>query len=359
MTGTETAPRHEKVSARHTFRLTRPAVSGVVRVRQLVVCGTLAVAAFLAFCWTMSVGEITIPFADVLRAVAGSGDSGTLLVVQEFRMPRALVGVLVGAAFGLSGAILQTMTRNPLASPDMIGITQGAGTAVVAGTVLGWGSGLGTQTLGILGALATALLIQALSWRRGSTGYRIILIGVGVSWICTSATDFLLARGRELEAQAALGWLFGNLNGRTWDQVQTLAWAMVVLVPVALLLSRWSRTLQLGDEVATALGTPVQPARVALLLTAVGLVAFGTAAGGPIAFVALAAPQIAQRLTRSAWPPLVASALTGALIVVLSDLAAREVLPDTELPVGVVTGVLGAPFLLWLLIRVNRAGSGG
>ncbi|MEV1006905.1 iron chelate uptake ABC transporter family permease subunit [Streptomyces sp. NPDC049881] len=355
----ETAPRRERVSARRTFRLTAPPVSGYVRIRQLAVCGALAAAVFLAFCWTMSVGDLTIPFVDVLRAVAGSGDGGTLLIVQEFRMPRALAGVLVGAAFGISGAILQTMTRNPLASPDMIGITQGAGTAVVASAVLGWGGALGTQTLGILGALATALLIWALSWQRGTTGYRIILVGIGISWICTSATDYLLARGRALEAQSALGWLFGNLNGRTWEHVQPLAWAMAVLVPAALLLSRWSLTLQLGDDVATALGTPVQPVRVALLLTAVGLVAFGTATGGPIAFVALAAPQIAQRLTRTAWPPLIASALTGALVVVLSDLAAREVLPGTELPVGVVTGVLGAPFLLWLLIRVNRAGSGG
>ncbi|MDT0344613.1 FecCD family ABC transporter permease [Streptomyces litchfieldiae] len=342
-----------------TFRLAVPPVSGFLRPRQLAVCAVLAVAVFLLFCGSLAIGDVSLPLDEVIRALFGSGDPGTLLVVREFRMPRALAGLLVGIAFGISGAVFQTMTRNPLASPDMIGITQGAGAAVVGGIVLGWGSGLGTQTLGLLGALATALLIYALAWKRGTTGYRIVLVGIGVAWICTSLTDYLTARGRMNEAQAALGWLVGNLNGRTWDQITPLVWAMIALVPAALLLSRQARTLQLGDDVATALGTAVQRVRLALLLTGVGLVAFGTAAAGPIAFVALAAPQIAQRLVRAAWPPLVASGLAGALVVLFADLVARQLIPDTELPVGVVTGVLGAPFLLWLLIRVNRAGSGG
>jgi len=177
--------------------------------------------------------------------------------------------------------------------------------------------------------------------------------------MCTSATDYLLARGRQFEAQAALGWLVGNLNGRTWSQVDTLALTTVVLVPMALATGRWLRTLQLGDDVAAGLGTPVRTARLVLMLVGVGLIAFGTAAAGPVAFVALAAPQIAQRLAGTAWPPLVVSGLTGALVVLGSDLVAREVIPGTELPVGIVTGVVGAPVLLWLLIRTNRAGSGG
>ncbi|MEO3749141.1 iron chelate uptake ABC transporter family permease subunit [Streptomyces sp. B6B3] len=346
-------------SARRTFRLAVPPVSGYLRPRELLVCAALGVAVLLAFCGSLAVGDVTIPFDEVLRALVGSGDAGTLLVVQEFRMPRALAGLLVGVAFGVAGAVFQTMTRNPLASPDMIGITQAAGTAVVAGMVLGWDAGLGTQALGLFGAVAAALVIYALSWRRGTTGYRIVLVGIGVSWICTSATDYLIARARSFEAQSALGWLVGNLNGRTWDQIAPLAWATAVLVPAALLLSRWTRSLQLGDDVALSLGTPVQKVRLALLLTGVGLVAFGTGAAGPVAFVALAAPQIAQRLVGSAWPPLVASGLSGALVVLLADLATRLGLAGTELPVGVVTGVLGAPFLLWLLIRTNRAGSGG
>lgn len=344
---------------RRHFRLTAPPVSGVLRPRLVLVCAALTAGVFLLFCWGVSIGDYPIALPDVVKALAGTGDPGTVIVVQDLRLPRALTGLLVGIAFGISGALFQTITRNPLASPDMIGLTEGAGTAVVAGIVLGWDGGLGTQSLGLLGALATALVVYALAWKHGATGYRIILVGIGVSWICTSATDFLLARGRQFEAQAALGWLVGNLNGRTWDQVSTLGVALVVLVPVALGCGRWMRTLQLGDDVATGLGTPVQLVRLALMLTGVGLIAFGTAAAGPVAFVALSAPQIAQRLAGTSWPPPVAAGLTGALVVLGSDLIAREAIHGTELPVGVVTGVLGAPVLLWLLVRTNRAGSGG
>ncbi|WP_371778316.1 FecCD family ABC transporter permease [Streptosporangium subroseum] len=342
-----------------TFRLAVPPVSGILRPRLIAVCAALAVATFLILCWGVAIGDYPISLIGVMKALIGSGDPGTLLVVRELRLPRAVVGLLVGVAFGVSGALFQTMTRNPLASPDMIGITEGAGTAVVAGIVFGWSGGLGTQTFGLIGALATALLVYVLAWKRGTTGYRIVLVGIGVSWICTSATDYLVARGGQFQAQAALGWLVGNLNGRTWDQVVPLTVVMVVLVPAALMLSRLMRTLQLGDDVAAGLGTPVQPVRLALLLTGVGLVAFGTAAAGPIAFVALAAPQIAQRLARTAWPPPIASGLAGGLVVLASDLIARTLISGTELPVGIVTGVLGAPVLLWLLIRANRAGSGG
>lgn len=342
-----------------TYRLAVPPVSGVFRPRLVALCGVLAPAVFLVLCWGLTFGDFPIALTDVVRALAGAGDPGTVLVVQELRLPRAMVGLLAGAALGASGALFQTLTRNPLASPDMIGITQGAGTAVVAGIVLGWDGGLGTQTLGLFGALATALTVYALAWRRGTTGYRIILVGVGVAWICTSATDYLVARGGRFQAQAAVGWLVGNLNGRTWSQVGPLAAAVAVLLPTALLLGRQLRTLQLGTDVATGLGTRVQTVHLAVLLTGVGLVAFATAAAGPVAFVALAAPQIAQRLAGTAWPPVLAAGLTGALMVLGSDLIARTVIPDTELPVGIVTGVLGAPVLLWLLVRANRAGSGG
>lgn len=341
------------------FRPTLPPVSWIVRPRLVALTAALAVGTFLLFCWGLSMGDYPIGFADVVRALFGSGDPGTVLVVQELRLPRALVGLLAGVAFGVSGALFQTMTRNPLASPDMIGLTQGAGTAVVAGIVLGWDGGLGTQSLGLLGALATALIVYALAWRRGATGYRIILVGIGVSWICSSATDYLVAKGGRFQAQAALGWLVGNLNGRTWDEVEPLAVALAVLLPVTLVLGRLLRTLQLGDDVAIGLGTRVQPVRLAILLAGVGLIAFATAAAGPVVFVALAAPQIAQRLAGTAWPPTLAAGLTGALMTLGSDLIARTLVPGTELPVGVVTGVLGAPVLLWLLVRANRAGSGG
>ncbi|MEW1646162.1 iron chelate uptake ABC transporter family permease subunit [Streptomyces sp. NPDC091219] len=341
------------------FRLTVPPVSGVLRPRLLLTGVGVALGAFLLFCWGLTLGDYPVAFTDVIRALWGSGDAGTVIVVQDLRLPRALVGLLVGVAFGVSGAVFQTMTRNPLTSPDMIGLTEGAGTAVVAAVVLGWTGGLGLSTLGLLGALVTALLVYLLAWKGGATGYRIILVGIGVSWICSSATNFLVARGSRFQAEAALGWLVGNLNGRTWGQVDSLAVALAVLLPVTLGLGRWMRTLMLGDDVAAGLGTPVQPVRLALLLAGVGLVAFGTAAAGPVAFVALACPQIAQRLAGTSSPPPLVSGLTGAFVVLGSDLLAREAIPGTELPVGIVTGALGAPVLLWLLIRANRAGSGG
>jgi iron complex transport system permease protein len=345
------APRH--------FRLAVPPVSGLLRPRLIAVCLGLTGATFLVFCLSLSIGDFSIGPTDVIKAIAGAGDPGNVLVVRELRLPRVVTGLLVGIAFALSGALFQTMTRNPLASPDVIGLTEGSGTAVVAAIMLGWDGGVGLQTLGLLGGLLSAVLVYALAWRRGTTGYRIILVGIGVSWMCTSATDYLIAQGGQFQAQAALGWLVGNLNGRGWDQATPLALAMLVLVPVALALGRQLRTLQLGDQVAAGLGTPVQRVRMALLLTGVGLIAFGTAAAGPIAFVALMAPQIAQRLAGTAWPPPITSALTGGLVVVGSDLVARTLIPSMELPVGIVTGVLGAPVLLWLLIRANRADSGG
>jgi iron complex transport system permease protein len=348
-----------RTAGRVTFRLAVPPASGLVRPRLLAVSLVLAAAVFLAFCVETAIGEISLSLTDVTRALVGAGDPGTALIVQELRLPRSLAGLLVGVAFGVSGALLQAMTHNPLASPDMMGITQGAGVAVVAGIVLGWDGGLSTQALGLIGALTAALVVYALAWKRGTTGYRIVLVGVGVAWICTSATDYLMARGQRFQAQAALGWLVGNLNGRTWSQITPLAIALAVLLPTALLLGRLMRTLELGDDVARGLGTRVQTVRVTVLVVAVGLVAFGTAAAGPIAFVALAAPQVAQRLAGTAFPPPFAAGLTGAVMVLGSDLVARKLVPDTELPVGIVTGVLGAPVLLWLLVRANRAGSGG
>ena len=348
-----------EVSVPRHFRLALPPVSGLLRPRLVAVCLGLTVLTFLVVCVSLSVGDFSIGLVDVVKAIAGRGDPGNVLIIRELRMPRVATGLLVGIAFALSGALFQTMTRNPMASPDVIGLTEGSGTAVVAAIMLGWDGGLGLQTLGLFGGLASALLVYVLAWRGGTTGYRIILVGIGVSWMCTSATDYLIARGGEFQAQAALGWLVGNLNGRGWDQAAPLAIALAVLVPAALGLGRLMRTLQLGDDVAGGLGTPVQRVRLGLMLTGVGLIAFGTAAAGPIAFVSLMAPQIAQRLAGTAWPPPITSAVTGGLVVVGSDLVARVLIPGTELPVGIVTGVLGAPVLLWLLIRANRAGSGG
>lgn len=347
------------IAGRTTVRLARPPVSAVVRPRLVLTCLAMAIVAVVAFCAEIVVGDYSISLVEVAQASVGIGDEGALVIVQQLRLPRALVGLLVGVAFGVSGALLQTMTRNPLASPDIIGITAGASTAAVAGLTLGFGAGLGTPGLALVGGLLSALVVYLLAWKRGTTGYRIVLVGIGVSWMCVSATDYLLVSAQVWEVQQALAWLVGSLNGRDWAQVVPLALATAVLVPAAMLQGRWLRTLHLGDELAGGLGVPVHRARLALVVTAVALAACATAAAGPIGFVALAAPQIAQRMAGVSSPPPLASAITGATIVLASDLLARELFESIELPVGVVTGVLGAPFLLWLLTRTNRIGSGG
>lgn len=346
---------------RLAFRLDRPALSGVLRPRLVAVWLSLAIVTLLAFCLTVGFGsgDYSVTPDKVLRALWGSGEFSDVFVVRELRLPRASVALLAGAAFGMAGAVFQAVTRNPLASPDMIGITHAAGTAVAVGLVLGVGSSLGTQGLGLAGALSAALLIYLLAWNRGTTGYRIVLVGIGVSWMCVSATTYLVSRSSTVQAQVILGWLVGNLNERGWHEAGPLALALAVTVPVVLLLGRHQRLLGLGDEVAAGLGAPVQRARMALLLCGSALAAFATAAAGPILFVALAAPQICLRLARTPAPPVTASALTGATIVLVSDLISQRLMDDSVLPVGVVTGVLGAPFLLWQLARTNRAGTGG
>ncbi|MGW5684836.1 FecCD family ABC transporter permease [Nonomuraea sp. NPDC003754] len=346
---------------RLAFRVDRPAVSGVLRPRLVLTWLLLALVTLAVLCLAVGAGagDYALAPAAVVRALAGEGERADLFVVWELRLPRAVVGLLAGAALGLSGAIFQAVTRNPLASPDMLGITQGAGAAVAAGIVLGAGAGLGLQWLGLAGAVAVGVLIYLLAWKRGTTGYRIVLVGIGVSWMCVSLTSYLLSRAELHQAQKVLGWLVGNLNDRGWAQAGPLAVTLAVLLPAVLLLVRLLRTLRLGDDVAGGLGTPVQRTRLALLLCGAAAAAFATAAAGPILFVALAAPQIAQRMARTAGPPATASALTGSVVVLVADLVSQRLMADSVLPVGVVTGVLGAPFLLWQLSRANRRGTGG
>lgn len=335
-----------RVHGRTTFRVGR--ASGILRPRLIVVGLALLVVTMVPFCYGMTIGSYPISLPGVVSALFGSGDPGAVLIVRDLRLPRALAGLLAGLAFGMGGAIFQTVTRNPLASPDIVGVNAGAAALVVAGITFGFGSG---TVLGVIGGLGAGLLVYVLSWRRGTTGYRFILVGVGVAAMCTGITDFLMTRAQVFEAQRAMGWLVGSLNDREWSQVQPLAVALVVLTPVAVFLGPSMRQLQLGDDVALGLGTRPRVAHLALLVTGVGLATFATAAAGPVLFVALVAPQIAQRLAGMAWPPLIVSGLTGSAVILVADVAGRHVLPSTQLPVGVVTGALGAPVLLWLLTR--------
>jgi iron-siderophore transport system permease protein len=327
--------------------------------RSLIVIVVLAVLVFATFCVSLSLGDFKIPVVDVVKTLFGGGDRATEFIVNRLRLPRALTGLLVGTALGLSGAIFQSIARNPLASPDIIGVTYGASAfAVFAIVTLGL-TGVAVSAFAIVGAVLTAFIMYVLAWRHGVSSYRLILIGIGIGAIATSITSYLLTKARVEIAQQALIWLTGSLNGRDWSNVRSLAVTFVVLLPVMVLLVRQLRILQLGDETAYGLGLRVEGARLGLIVVAVLLAAVATAAAGPIGFVAFVAPPIARRLTRSPGPAMIASGLLGALVVGLSDLVAQHAFGDTQLPVGVVTGVVGAPYLMFLLARANRVGSGG
>jgi iron complex transport system permease protein len=326
--------------------------------RARVVGVALTVVGFLAFCVSISVGDFPVPLRDVVPAIFGVGSDDAEFIVGTLRMPRALVGALVGAAFGVSGAIFQALARNPLASPDVIGITAGASTAAVAIIVL-VGASTAVVSLGaFVGALATAAAIYLLAWRQGVSSYRLVLVGIGIGAMLASVTSYLLTRAEIFDAARATVWLTGSLNGRGWDEIRPVVVALAVLLPAALALARPLRTLQLGDDTAAGLGVPVERVRAGLVVVGVGLAAVATAAAGPIAFVAFVSAPIARRLVRSSLT-IVPAALAGATLVLLADLAARRLFAPVELPVGIVTGIIGAPYLLWLIARANRIGRGG
>jgi iron complex transport system permease protein len=319
----------------------------------------LGVATAVGLALSVSVGDFPIPLSDVVPAILGFGNPDSDFIVRTIRLPRALTGVLVGAAFGLSGSVFQSLARNPLASPDVIGITAGASAAAVAMIV--WvGASSTVVSLGALaGALVTATAIYLLAYRRGVVGYRLVLIGIGVGAVLAAGTSYMLTRAEIYDAQRAVVWLTGSLNGRGWEHVRPVSVSLLVLAPAVVVLGRQLRLLELGDDTARGLGVRVEPTRAGLILVGVGLAAVATASAGPIAFVALVSPQIARRLVRSPGATLLPAGLVGAALVLVSDLAARRLFAPTEIPVGVVTGIIGAPYLLWLLARANRIGAGG
>jgi iron complex transport system permease protein len=329
------------------------------RMRVRVVSLALVVATAVVFCISVSVGDFPIPLADVIPAIFGHGDPDSHFIVHTLRLPRSLTGLLVGAAFGFSGAVFQTLARNPLASPDFIGITYGASAGAVVVIVVIGGSSAMVSFGALAGAFLTAGLMYGLAYRKGVSSYRLVLVGIGVGSVFLSIIEYLMTRADIYDAQRATVWLTGSLNGRGWEHVRPLLVVMVVVCPLLLVLARPLRGLQLGDDTAHGIGVSVERSRAGLVLVAVVLTAVATASAGPVNFVSFLAGPLAKRLTRSSGAALVPSALVGALLLLSSDLAARRVFAPTELPVGVVTGVLGAPFLLWLLARANRVGRGG
>ncbi|MEU6147399.1 iron chelate uptake ABC transporter family permease subunit [Streptomyces sp. NPDC047081] len=325
-------------------------------VRAVTVVTLLLLAASAASVVLIGTGDFPIPAGDVVRTLFGNGDAGQEFIVNELRLPRVLVGLLVGASLGLGGALFQAVTRNPLGSPDVLGLGQGATAGALVMIVLFSGSAAQVTLGALVGGLVTGLAIYVLAWKRGVHGYRLVLVGIGVSAIVTAVNGYLLTVSDIVDAARALVWMTGSLNGRDWDQVWPLLAVCAVLVPLVLVNARGLRMMEMGDDVSNALGVRVERVRALLMIAAVLLTATATAAAGPVGFVALTAPQLARRLTRSPGPNLLASLCMGAALLVTADWASQRAFGADQLPVGVVTGVLGGVYLLWLLVTERRAG---
>ncbi|GAB2507610.1 iron ABC transporter permease [Microbacterium petrolearium] len=331
---------------RGRFRRARRRVVGIS------ILSVLLVALVVAM---VMLGTTIYPVSDVLAVMAGQDVPGASFTVGRLRIPRAVTGVLAGIALGIAGSTFQTLLRNPLASPDVIGITSGASAAAVLALVVLHLSGGVTMVFALAVGIATAVVIYLAARGGDSTGGRLILIGIGVGAMLDAVVSYLIQRAAEWDVATAMRWLTGSLNGSRMEDVPPLLVAVVVLVPLVLLLSRDLDALALGDASATALGVRVDRARVLLIVCAVALACFATATTGPIAFVAFLAGPIAARIMGAGSSLVVPSALVGACLVLAADLLGQFAF-GTRFPVGVITGVLGAPYLLYLLIRSAKRG---
>lgn len=334
---------------RIALRLPAPALVWLA----LIVMPLLAVIAL-----SLTIGSQPVTLDEVWRTLMGEDISRTITnVVWEFRFPRALAAALVGAMFALSGAALQNVTRNGLADPSLVGVSQGAGLAVVALTVL-WPGLIGDfrPWVAFAGSMTVAILIQALTYSsRGASSVRFILMGVGVAALISAGTSMLMTYGDIERVLSVLTWLNGSINAANWDDVGMLATWSAVLLPAMLLLSRSTAVLRMGEATAIGLGAPVRWVRYGLITIAVGFAAIGTAVVGPLGFVGLIAPHAARRLAPSGVAlHLLLTAMLGAILVCLADLVGRSVLAPIQIPAGLVTDLIGVPVFLILLRRATR-----
>ena len=324
------------------------------RRRRAVVGGAL-ILLLAGFALTLMLGQSFVSPQTVLRVLAGEDVPGQSFTVGQLRLPRAVVAVLAGLSFGLGGAAFQIMLRNPLASPDIIGISRAASAAAVLAIVVLGLDGPVVSIFAVIAGLGVALLIYGLSFQGGVAGTRLILVGIGVSAMLDSFIAYVLTRAPSWDLAEAMRWLTGSVNGAQLSQALPMLASLAVFGGLLVSRSRDLESLRLGDDTAAALGTNVAATRMLVILSAVGLIAVATAITGPVAFVAFLSGPIAARILGPNGSVLIPSGLVGALLVLGGDYIGQFLLP-TRFPVGVVIGALGAPYLIWLIVRVNRAG---
>ncbi|MFD3939941.1 FecCD family ABC transporter permease [Streptomyces sp. NPDC058611] len=330
-----------------SLRVDRRAVSVAVLLTALV---------FVLAVLLIGTGDFRIAPWDVVRTVLGHGTPANDFIVNDLRMPRVLVALLVGAALGMSGAVFQSVSRNPLGSPDLLGFGYGSAVGALVVIIL-FGGSAGAVAVGALaGGLLAGIAVYLLAYKRGIQGYRLVLVGIGASAVLVAVIQYLITKAQLVEASRALVWLTGSLAGRDWAQVWPLLAVCAVLFPLVLGHGRALRMMEMGDDAAYALGVPVERTRLLLMLAAILLTTAASAAAGPISFIALAAPQLARRLTRSPGGNLLTAGLMGSVLLLVSDWASQRAFGADQLPVGVVTGLVGGVYLLWLLVTERKAG---
>nr|WP_315584474.1 iron chelate uptake ABC transporter family permease subunit [Actinomyces viscosus] len=320
--------------------------------RAVTVTIILVLAALAVMVLTVLTGTYNISAADALGTLLrGTGSDLDRFIVIDQRLPRALAAVLVGAMLALSGAIFQSLSRNPLGSPDIVGFTTGASTGGLLAILLV--SASSTYQIGagtIIGGLATAGIVALVTLRRGVGGDNLILAGIALSEMLSAANNYLISRASLQSAEAAKAWQYGSFNAISWGQVRPLLMAAIVLLPQVVWFVRPAAMLEMGDDAATSLGMRVGRIRGAMLGYGVVLAAVCVAVAGPIGFLALAAPQLARRLSRSAGITMVASAAMGALLLGGADFLAQRLLSPFQIPVGLISAALGGIYLIWLLM---------
>ncbi|MCA0972175.1 iron ABC transporter permease [Halobacillus litoralis] len=325
--------------------------------RWLLVTGIMGLLAFVLMGAMLLLGNTIYPVQDVVRVLLGEHVSGASFTIGTLRLPRMLSGVLAGFAFGLAGNTFQTMLRNPLANPNVIGITSGSSAAAVFCIIILQASNAVVSIASIIGGLVTVLLLYLFSRSKGSSFSigRIILVGIGIQAMLNATVSYLLLIGAEQDIPAALRWLSGSLNGIQMHEIGPLFWAVLLCAPILILFGKQLSILELGEQSATSLGVRTDQVRMALILSAVGMIALATATTGPIAFVAFLAGPIAKRLVGPGLSNVIPSGLVGINLVLAADLIGQFAF-DVRYPVGIITGIIGAPYLIYLLIRMNQKG---
>ncbi|MFS2225031.1 iron-enterobactin ABC transporter permease [Pantoea sp. B65] len=329
-------------------------INSRVSLRVVLTNGVLLLLSLLLAVFSLCYGSLNLTLAQVWQALHGMGEPGVITVVAQWRAPRIVLALLLGAGLGVSGAIFQSAIRNPLGSPDVVGFNTGAYTGALVTIILLNGSYYQIASGALLGGIAAAALVWLLAWREGIVGFRLIIVGLGVAALLSAFNTWLIVTSSLESAMSAALWGAGSLNGMTWAKGQPALLCIPLTIIMVLLMGKRLQLMEMGDDSARALGVNAEASRLWLMLFGIILTAIATASAGPISFIALAAPQIARRMTHASSVPLFSAATTGALLLLAADITAQHSFNGVQLPVGAVTVSIGGLYLIWLLIRESR-----